>query len=406
MLATLVPVFRRDMSVGAYMLFAQKENHFMRPHLLGTGRYDGAGNITGIEVLNNLTFSALNDDAVVFVPVNNISIFAEISAQYTMDRKRLVLLVDNTVKPEPTYLNRILKLKEDGFKIALNNIHLTKLQQYKPVLKAIDYLFLKYESADPEIQSMICNKIEPGMTLGMLDIPTALEFDETSKSQGFELFEGPFYRVPVHKDDTQINPLKVNYLKLMKYINTPDFDLDKVADIISRDAALTMELLNVVNKLTVNSNIASIKQATALLGQKELTKWLNTSLIKNLCADKPNEITRVSLIRAKFAESLSKSFNIAMRADELFLLGLFSVLDYVLDRSMEEALEEVSVAKDIHTALVKHRGPLAELYDFMLEYEQGNWPEVSRIMVLRDIDMDDVYDAYVEAHKWYKKVFS
>ena len=405
MLATLVPMFRRDMSVGAYMLYAQKENMFMRPHLLGTGCFDGAGNIDGIEVLNSLTFKAFSDDVEIFLPVNNISIFAEISAQYTLDRNRVVLLVDNSVKAEDSYLNRILKLKEEGFKIALNNVHLTRLAAYKPVLGVIDYLFLKYESADPDIQSQICNKIQPGMKLGMLDIPTAVEFEATCKSAGFELFEGPFYRVPINTADTEINPLKINYLKLMSYVNGADFDLTKAADIISQDAAITIELLNVVNKLTVNSNIASIKQATAMLGQKELKRWLNTSLIKNICADKPNEITPLSLIRAKFCEELASDFELAMRGEELFLMGLFSVLDYVLDKSMEYALQSVSVSKDISDALINRRGPLAEVYNFMLDYEQGNWQDVSRMLVIKNVDMDRAYNAYVGANDWYKKVF-
>jgi EAL and modified HD-GYP domain-containing signal transduction protein len=122
--------------------------------------------------------------------------------------------------------------------------------------------------------------------------------------------------------------------------------------------------------------------------------------------DKPNEVTRLSLLRAKFAENLAPIFSMAMKSQELFLMGLFSVLDIMLDKPMEEALDMVIVSKDIRKALVKHDGPLSLAYYFILQYENANWQEVSRIMLIREIDMNDVYNAYCDALKWYRRIFS
>lgn len=141
-----------------------------------------------------------------------------------------------------------------------------------------------------------------------------------------------------------------------------------------------------------------------MLGQKELKKWITTAVVGELCADKPNEVTRLSLLRARFAENLAGAFGLAVQASELFLMGLFSVLDVILDKPMEEALSMVHVSKQIRDVLVDRKGPLLRVYEFILQYESANWQEISRQMILEKIDMPTLYDAYIQTLVWYRKL--
>ena len=129
-------------------------------------------------------------------------------------------------------------------------------------------------------------------------------------------------------------------------------------------------------------------------------------MTSELCADKPNEVTRLSLLRAKFAENLAPAFEMAGHSSELFLMGLFSVLDLILDKPMDEALDMVKVSKNIREALIDDKGELAEDLDFIEHYERASWQEVSRQMILRNIDMNSVYNAYVDSLKWYRDLFA
>ena len=192
----------------------------------------------------------------------------------------------------------------------------------------------------------------------------------------------------------------------MNLVNTEDFDLTKAADIIGHDTALVISLLRMVNHMAVNSEITSIRHAAAMLGQKELKRWINTAVVNQLCSDKPNELTRLSLLRAKFAENLAPAFELGGKASELFLTGLFSVLDIILDKPMEEALSLVKVSRDIEDALIRQSGIFAEPLYFIKQYEAGNWSEVSRLMILENLDTQTVYDAYIDALKWYRELFS
>ncbi|MDE5598619.1 MAG: HDOD domain-containing protein, partial [Lachnospiraceae bacterium] len=230
------------------------------------------------------------------------------------------------------------------------------------------------------------------------------DFDALKKI-GFDLYEGGFFRVPITQGEEEVAPLKVNYISLLNLVNDSDFDLTKAADVIGRDTALVISLLRMVNKMTVNSEITSIRHAAAMLGQKELKKWINTAVTNELCADKPNEITRLSLLRAKFAESLAPVFEMSVHSSELFLMGLFSILDLILNKPMKEALMMVHVSKLIENALIDDKGELAPVMDFIIQYEKADWQEVSRQMLLKRIDINQVYDAYTNSLKWYRDLF-
>ncbi|SFI15402.1 EAL and modified HD-GYP domain-containing signal transduction protein [Pseudobutyrivibrio sp. OR37] len=405
MLATLVPLFYEDMSVASYCLYAQKENLFEKPHLLMAGKYDGAGSIVGLEVFDSVSEDDLVANCSIIVPINNISLFSNIEQQLTGFVGRIILLVDQTIKPEESYNKRLQDLKSKGFKLALKDLPITSIDEFKFMMDDFDLLLINSDNGDVIEQAKAFRKLVPKIDLCAENIHTIEEFEAAKESGLFKVFEGTFFRVPINTGDTEVAPIKVNYMKLMKVINEPDFDLDDVANVISQDPALTIELLKIANKLTINSNIRSIAQATALLGQKELRRWLNTTLLSELAAGKPNEITRLSLVRARFAENLAPIFDYAMRKEELFLMGLFSLLNLILDMPMDKALEQVGVSNEIKKALVSDDGIFAPQLEFLLSYEAGDWQEVSRLMVLHDIEMDEVYDAYVEALKWYGNMF-
>ncbi len=406
MLATLIPLFDDSLRVKAYSLFSQKTNMLRNPSLLGTGARDGAGSIVGLEVIDSMGIDTISRDKEIFVSVNNISLFTDIEKQCKeVPRERLVILIDNSVKCEPMYIDRIKALKAEGFKIAIRRLTVQDFEPYKPIISLLDYIMLDNKKIDISKAKIYFSKVYPNVKLCAINVETQDIFDDLVKEGGYSLYEGEFYRLPVTKGLKEVAPLKVNYIELLNMVNDDDFDLTKAADIIGRDTALVLNLLGIVNKMSVNSEITSIRHAAAMLGQKELKKWINTAVTNQLCADKPNEITRVSLLRAKFAENMAPFFEMAGQSQELFLLGLFSVLDIILDMPMSDALKKVRVSKQIEKALVKGEGEFADVLKFVTAYETANWGEIDRIMLLKNIDNDALFDAYKESLEWYRDLF-
>lgn len=407
MLATLIPLFDDTLAVSGYSLFAQKKNNLLIPSLLGTGENDGAGVVAGFEVVNAIGADAISRDKNIFIPLNNMSVFSDIDEQCKISHKHVALILDNSIKPEKMYVDRIKELKTSGYTLAIRKLNIPDFEPYREILSLMDYIILDYKKiANIDAAKMYFGKVYPNIKLiaGNLDDMDA--YDNLVDNGGYTLFEGEFYRLPVTKGETNVSPLKANYIELLNVVNKPDFELTKAADVIGRDTALVIDLLKMVNRIAINSEITSIRHAAAMLGQRELKKWINTAVANQLCADRPNEITRLSLIRAKFCENLAKIFGMADKDNELFLIGLFSLIDIILNMKMEEALKLVYLPKEILAALTASEGRLATVLDFAKAYEQANWAEVSRILLIEEIDDDAIYEAYVDSLDWYSKTFA
>ncbi|MCR5236364.1 MAG: HDOD domain-containing protein [Lachnospiraceae bacterium] len=406
MLAALMPLFDKNMMTCAYSVFAQKENLLITPSAAGSGRYDGAGYVTGLDIVDSTGIDTLSGSREVFIEVNDISIFADLDSQCNAPHDKLVLLMGPDITPEENYVRRLAALKNSHYKLAIRNLPIDKFEEYRVILKLMDYIFLDHKKIKIQVARVYFQTQFPNLKLVGVNVDSQEDYEKLTKDGGYSLYEGDFFRLPKTSGDRELAPLKMNYLELLNIVNDIDFDLTKAADIIQNDAALVVSLLEIVNHMAMNSEITSVRHAAAMLGQKELKKWINTAVTKELCADKPSEITRISMLRAKFAENLAELFGISGLAQELFLTGMFSVLDLMLDKTMEDALSLVNISKTIDAALLRREGELGEVLSFIEEYETASWQEVSRQMVLRNIDMDAVYSAYLDSLRWFKELLT
>lgn len=404
MLAALIPLFDENMAVSAYSLFAQKENLFQEPHMMIAAQHDGAYTIRGLEVIESMGLQTIAPGAEIFVPISNVSLFVDIENQCSANHNNIVLYINNSVKVTEQYADRILELKRMGYKFAMGRLGVDEYETYRSIIMMMDYIVIDSQAMDVSKAKIYFNRVYPKLKIVVSNIPDQDAFDKY-KETGFNLYEGPFYRIPVAKGSTEIAPLKMNYLELINIVQGPNFELSDVAKIIGRDTALAISLLNIANRLSRNSEITSLKHAAAMLGQKEMKRWILTAVTKELCADKPNEITRLSLLRAKFAENLAKVFGLESEASNLFLMGLFSVIDIILDTTMHEALKMIALPKNIETAYLTGEGDLAEVLAFIKNYERGDWIEVGKAELIDGVDLDKVYAAYCQSYRWFRDMF-
>ena len=406
MMLTLIPFFDRNMSVSAYSLFTRKNNFLMNPSLLGSRQFDGAAYVDGLELIQELGTTTLSGGKPIFVSLNNISIFSSLESECKNTNHAPILLIDQTFPPVSMYTDRIRELREFGYHFAMRNLPVHCYEDYAPILSQMDYILIDCQKIDAVKASFYFRKLYPDICICASNIPGMETFGKLSPAETISLFEGTFFRMPVTRGEHKVSPLKINYISLLNLIEEDDFDLTKAADIISQDTALIISLLRLANTRSFNSEITSVRVAVSMLGQKDLTRWIQTTVIEKLCSDKPNELMRLSLLRAKFAENLAPVFGMAMRSQELFLTGLFSILDIILDCSMEEALSMVRVSGKIRAALLERTGSLAEVLHFIVKYESAEWQEVSRQLVLKNIEIPDVSHAWVSSLQWYAKLIA
>jgi EAL and modified HD-GYP domain-containing signal transduction protein len=402
-----VPLFNEDIAVEAYYFRHRKGNDLLDG--TGTTLLDGAMLSPPLEMMNLVSMEALTMGKPIFVPVTKYMLLGQLETQSHQPADKIIFLIDSLEIEDPEqYLANIDQLKALGYRFGLHKI--SDIEKMAPILDRCDFVFHDNRVFDHmnevKIRITITHKYRH-ITSVYTHINNMDLFREL-KDRYKGLFEGHFYRTPLTKGKQEVSPLQTNLINLLNKVRDENFEFDEISAIIQKDPMLTVSLLRLVNSayFALKEKVKTINQAVVMLGQTEIRKWITTAVARLLGADKPGEVTRLSLIRARFAEELAIKFDMANESQSLFLMGLFSVLDAILDRPMEEALDMVQVSEDIREALVERTGKYSTIFQFILEYEAANWNVVSRLLILNDLETEDIYRAYLNAMIWYNDIIS
>jgi EAL and modified HD-GYP domain-containing signal transduction protein len=148
-------------------------------------------------------------------------------------------------------------------------------------------------------------------------------------------------------------------------------------------------------------NVTSIESALAYIGEESVKKWIAVLALRGIVDDKPNEIVRMSLIRARFGELLVPSLRVRHDPKQVFLASLLSLLHIALEKPKRALLDDIHVSDDIRESLLTKEGVYSDLLCFFEDYEHSNWESVSRFVDENHLDPSFVNEAYINALQWY-----
>ena len=397
------PVLDREMTIAAYCFRYQRGDEYLgdQPARL----LDGVINLPCLTILEEIGLNGFTNGNTLFVPINKFTLLSDVTLQCSQPSDKIIFLLDENLPPEDMFLDCIKVLREKGFRFAVEKVR--NYEYMRPVIELCDYIMISFKFGDMgslEEYKQVSRQYRKHLFIAT-DVDKIDVFQKIRYS-GFDNFEGQFYNVPANTGHNTIAPVKVNRIQLINIVREPDFSIEEVVGVVSKDPSLSFSLLKLVNSpyLGLSQKIKSIQHAVAMLGQTEVRKWVTTATTGLLADDKPDALTRVSLVRARFAENLARYFEMAIHAPGLFLMGLFSVLDVVLEMDMEEALKIISVSERIHDALVHGKGDYASVLQLIQQYEAANWTEVNRLMTLSKVRVEDVFKSYIEAVRWYDTI--
>jgi len=137
-----------------------------------------------------------------------------------------------------------------------------------------------------------------------------------------------------------------------------------------------------------------------VLGEREIQKWFSMIVLNIIGKEKPDELIRTSLLRARLAELLSGKTPLRANAEHFFLAGLFSMLDAILDRPFTSIIHEIFLPESVKKYLVGDDCLIKPVMDLVIAYEQGNWDQVFDLTQQLRLVADDVISAYRQALKW------
>ena len=308
-----------------------------------------------------------------------------------------VIEILETMSPEPKVLKALGQLRKKGYTLALDDYIFQP--EHRPFLELVDIVKIDFRDI-PREKRMALNRglANRGIKLLAEKVETQEEYQEALDS-GFSLFQGYFFAKPILVSRKDLPGLKSHYLQIIKEINAPEISYDSLTDLVGKDVSLSFKLLQYINSaaFSLRNKVTSIKQALALLGEQEVRKWATLVALTDMAGDKPDELLMSSVVRAKYSEQLAASAGMADRAGDLFLMGLFSLLDAITGRPLEEILTELPLQEDLKGALAGKKNELRRILDIVLAQEKGDWRELDRTASAINLSQKDLPDIYVKA---------
>jgi len=397
------PIFDDKLKLFAYeLLFRSSSDNVFRAHkaasdslIVDSTSLFGLQSLTGhAKAFVNLDLPALQRGAARLLPPDQV-----------------VIEILESVAPTQEVVQICADLCNDGYLLALDDY--IGHPKWEPLLPLVKFLKVDFRGCDPPARAAIANRHRSkigtdtngdGIRLLAEKIETNDELLE-ARSLGYIYFQGFFFCRPTTLSTREIAGNKLNCLRLLHLVAAPEYSYDAVEDLLKTDPALVYKLLRYLNSwlVAVRSEIHSIREAIALLGEKEFRRWISVLAVVAMASDKPHELIRTALTRAFFCEALAPAIPtpapVSTQSSDLFLMGLLSVTDAILDRPIEQILASLPIAPAVREALCGTRNQYRDVYDLLLAYERADWPALSAASALLAIDESIVSDCEAKARQ-------
>ncbi len=395
------PILSADEAMLGYELLFRagpNDDHFSADAENATGTAIDTLSVIGLDVLCNgylafinCTLQMLLKEYFLLLPASEV-----------------VVEIQETVPADQSVVEACQRLKQAGYAIALDNF--VPGDPREALLPFAD--FIKVDIKDvPAMESAELATRYASSRRRMLaqKVETRISFN-AAKSAGFSAFQGYFFHYPERMRARQIPANQATYLLLLQAISKPETDFNQIEDLIKREPSLCYRLLRYLNSplLGMSSPIVSIHHALNLLGERELVRWIRMATTLVMGQDKPSDLVLSSLVRARFCELIGPK--IKHGESDLFLLGILSLMDAILEVPMGVVIERLSLDADTEAQLVGGKTgettPLSSIYDLMVAREAGDWEKVTSMGKQLNLSLYFMDKTYNEALSWAHQVTS
>lgn len=394
------PVFDDRQRVFGYELLFRsgaEQNYFVpgansdmpSSHVLSSGMYLG--------------LSKLTDSKPAFLNFSRAALVGDFA--FSLKPRDAIVEILETVEPDDEVVASCRRLKAAGYRVALDDF--VERPGYQELVGLADFIKVDALATAPEERTRLARTYATSTRhLVAEKVETREAVDEALKS-GYRFLQGYFFSRPTIMTSKTLAGFRLNYLRLLKELNQPEVDLVRLEDVIKPEASITFRLLRRVNSAAYGFRMttSSLRHALVLLGQREIRVCATVWSLAELAKDLPSELIVTSTLRARFCEMLAKPAGIADRSTDLFLVGMFSMLDAILQQPMDQILSTLPLADDVRHALVGGSNPFRDVLDSVMAYERGHWDEASAAAARVGVTGHDLSVSYPSAIEWTRGIF-
>jgi c-di-GMP-related signal transduction protein len=351
-----------------------------------------------IDNLFLLGLDRLSDGRPVFVNCTRSTLVEGIAR--LLPPNRVVLEILETVEPDEEVVRACRDLKAAGYQLALDDFTLAHFSN--PLLPLMDFVKVDFGLSTPPQRKLLVRNLRARRVRPVAEkVETPVEFSE-AVGMGFQYYQGFFFARPQTLARRTIPAFKLNLMRLLREACRADFNAARLEEAIKSEPSICYRLLRYLNtySFSFHHQIISIRHALTLLGENKVRQWLSLVVETAMGQDKPEELVVTCLIRARCCELLAGPAALLSLDTDLFLAGMLSAIDAILDQPLPSVLEELGVSTDIHRALIEKKGPLHPILAGVLAMEQADWSAVSKVTAEAHLSEQTFMNAYLQSLEW------
>lgn len=312
-------------------------------------------------------------------------------------KAKVVVEVLEDVNPTEEVISACRFLHQQGYKIALDDFIYEK--RFDPLIELADIIKIDFRLTPIDTIHRTLYKLRRfKLKLLAEKVETIDEFDKATK-MGFTYFQGYFFSRPEHIRIKELAANQISLVHLLAEVTQKTTTLERLHKIISTDVAISYKLLRFLNSAYFYrvQKVKTVKHAIAYLGEKELRRFIILVIVSELSSDKPDELIIMALVRAKFCELLSAASSYSYDGSELFMMGLFSLIDVMLETPMDQIMDKLPLSAAVKESLTTQSGQYSIFLDIVKYYERGQDKPLSAAFAEIGIDEEMVPDIYFKS---------
>ena len=359
----------------------------------------------GISVLSNTLFNMgtewLLKGKLAFVNMEVSMLMSSFSTLLPKDN--VVIEVLETVRVTPDVLERLRELKEAGYRFALDDFHY--LPESEPLLPLASYVKLDVLEHSPRDLARMVNDLRKyPVKLVAEKVETPEQFRHC-RSLGFDYFQGYYFARPENIVTRVINPTHATVLQLMEKVRK-EAELHELETLFKKDVALTFKLLRYINSagFGLSCEVQSIRHAVSILGMQPLYRWLSLLLVTAGSGPTAPTLARTAITRGRLCELLGKEDLPRNDQDNLFIVGVFSLLPALLEISMEQLLDRVVIPDTFADALLSRAGLYGPFLALAESVESGELARLEELSLSLMLTPEQVNAAHMRALTWVEQL--
>lgn len=391
----------RDQKVAAYTFMLRRA--LDEAHDAGLPDMQRLYDETLLGNLQRMDIARLLGQRQAFVPIAPASLSLPVIDSWPAAGTVWMLKLDALTGVDESLSGRVTELKTRGFQFAVAADEVMRPERHA-LLQLADYVLMDVSSEDiPAITAQLAaiSKVATGRKFVATGVQTLEAFHMCHKLQ-FAHFMGPFITRHENLGSPVMGPSRAKVLDLMNRVRTGAEQAELAAH-FRQDPALSVRLLRYVNSpgMGLMNKIGGIEQALMVMGQDKLYRWLTLVLFTGGQAQElDHALLENALVRGRVAEQLAGRALFAKARDEIFVAGLFSLLDVVMRMPMEQVLKQISLPAEITEAITARRGPYAPYLALAIACEQDDQSSIEALAKQIGRDVADINGVHMDALLW------